>query len=520
MSALRNPRSRWKAGVAAIVAGILAFAIAPSVAYAQTKDLRLSTDEAPVGDSLSVSSKCELKDGEKLATITVWLGDEPSDDTWTTTTTTGDWSLDIKVPETDESELAVNAKCDITEGGSHTYNPETVTVLDEGESPKPSETTTKPTSESPVATEAESTTSAPCGESSDDGSSETAEPVATTSPTDDGDNNGGDGDSPCSQSSQPATSTEPSSTATEPSETTSVEPSDSVSDSPCTASSDSATEPAETVEPSESTTKAPCTQTTDTSPSESASASASTSTTAADGPTAAVTTAAGESEIGTITRNRCVISIPVVTTGDDDTKYTLEVWDDHVVQATYTWSGAVTKVLKYTITKPAGTEAAGIGFSLSVDDMAIDSVDGFTYAASVANACSADVAVSIDLPDYTGSTTPGAKQTVTGTGYLPGETVSLVFGGVSVGTVTVGSDGTFSTTFTVPVVTSSGDFALVATGQTSGRSASASVTVVNGSSVTTGAALADTGAGMSAGLVALGVVLAIGGAVLLRRRRA
>lgn len=497
-------KRRWRVATGGFVAGILAFALVPSYAYAQNLDLRLSTTTAPVGDSLSVSAKCDLKADEKSADITVWIGDQGSSDTWKTTTKTGDWSLDIKVPDTDAKQLAVHAKCKTSGGQTVTYKDATLKVGEKGQpaTSAPATTTTKPTSTasaskttsepSKTTSEPSKTTSEPSKSTSTATNSSTAKPcsgststsaVPVQSPTSTGvSDNGGQG-SPCSRT-----------TSSSSASTSSSADASSSSPLPCTTQSGSSTSP----------TSAGCAKT----PTSAAPTSTSSK--------AVKTTEALSGKFGKVTLSGCIVTIPVTTTGDGT--WTVQVWDDRVAKATYTITGSGTKNLTWKITEPAGTKAPGVDFVLKTNGVLYDQVVEYSYPASVANNCSAAVAVSIDLPDYTGSTKPGAKQGITGKGYLPGETVDLDFGGVKVGTAVVGTDGTFKSSFTVPSVTAAGDFTVTATGQTSGRAATASVKVTVTSQGSTWS-LADTGSGVPAVLAAAGLLLAIAGAVLIRRRK-
>jgi len=114
---------------------------------------------------------------------------------------------------------------------------------------------------------------------------------------------------------------------------------------------------------------------------------------------------------------------------------------------------------------------------------------------------------------------------VTGSGYQPGETVTLLLASTSLGTTTADTTGAFSSTVTVPQGTAAGPYSLVSTGS-SGDTSSTGVTVGTGGCGVTLAAvssggLAFTGADIAA-LVGVGAVaLGLGGMLLLvtRRRR-
>jgi antitoxin (DNA-binding transcriptional repressor) of toxin-antitoxin stability system len=74
----------------------------------------------------------------------------------------------------------------------------------------------------------------------------------------------------------------------------------------------------------------------------------------------------------------------------------------------------------------------------------------------------------------TGTTTEGGSVTFSGSGFEPGETITITVDGVVVATVTASSDGTFSVRLKLSSV---GTANLVATGESSGVTASSTVTV-------------------------------------------
>ena len=73
---------------------------------------------------------------------------------------------------------------------------------------------------------------------------------------------------------------------------------------------------------------------------------------------------------------------------------------------------------------------------------------------------------------------PGASVTVTGTGFRPGETVTLSFNGPTVGTETADTNGKVVFTFTVPATLGPGQYGVTATGQTSNSVVNATYTLV------------------------------------------
>lgn len=124
----------------------------------------------------------------------------------------------------------------------------------------------------------------------------------------------------------------------------------------------------------------------------------------------------------------------------------------------------------------------------------------------------------------------GANQTITGSGWYPGESVHLTVNSstLDLGTVTAASDGTLAvTTFVVPADFASGTHTVSAVGSVSGTrqvtfevtasaGPSASPTGSTGISAGTGGSTAPTSAG---GLMVAVVALLAGVAVLVLRRR-
>jgi hypothetical protein len=239
-------------------------------------------------------------------------------------------------------------------------------------------------------------------------------------------------------------------------------------------------------------------------------------------------------KIGKITRDGCKVSIPVTTTGPGT--YRLDVWDDGTIIDHFEWTVTTPglKTIVWTITQPAGKSATGVGFYLTGNGKNLDNVDPYEYPDDVANTCSAAVPVTLVLPDYAGSTRPGATLTATGTGYLAGEQVKLVFASTptDVGTVTTDSTGSYTTTFVVPATATADVHHLTATGVTSGRAATAAITVValptvpvatveTGEVMDASLTLASTGSDVNPGFatLALGLLVAGVGTMILGRRR-
>jgi outer membrane protein assembly factor BamB len=75
---------------------------------------------------------------------------------------------------------------------------------------------------------------------------------------------------------------------------------------------------------------------------------------------------------------------------------------------------------------------------------------------------------------------PGASATVTGAGFSPSETITFSLAGTTLGTTTTNSNGNIlSTSVKIPSKSAFGQTTLLATGATSGKSASAAITIAN-----------------------------------------
>ncbi len=86
-------------------------------------------------------------------------------------------------------------------------------------------------------------------------------------------------------------------------------------------------------------------------------------------------------------------------------------------------------------------------------------------------------AVTVSITLKPGAGPPTSTVTVTGTGFGASETVAVDFSATQVATATTSPAGTFSATFTVPKSALPGRYPVTATGQTSGRSATANFLV-------------------------------------------
>jgi hypothetical protein len=122
----------------------------------------------------------------------------------------------------------------------------------------------------------------------------------------------------------------------------------------------------------------------------------------------------------------------------------------------------------------------------------------------------------------------GGSLIVTGSGFQPGETITLVLHStpVTLGTTPADSQGSFSTTVTIPADTTPGNHTIIATGNTSGSTASTSIVVVSATtsggtstSGSSGGGLAFTGAHIAAMAGVGAIALALGGMLVFAGRR-
>ena len=116
---------------------------------------------------------------------------------------------------------------------------------------------------------------------------------------------------------------------------------------------------------------------------------------------------------------------------------------------------------------------------------------------------------------------PGSVQTVSGTGWMPGETVTVTLCSACqvVGTPTVDGNGRFSVTFTVPAGTPVGVHTVTGSGSVSSKGlgdVSVSFTVVVAAPA--GGSVGGAASGLG-GVVALLLVAGSAGVLVVRRRR-
>lgn len=119
---------------------------------------------------------------------------------------------------------------------------------------------------------------------------------------------------------------------------------------------------------------------------------------------------------------------------------------------------------------------------------------------------------------------PCGTTTVTGSNFQAGSTVDIVFEGEVIGTATVGSDGTFSTTVTIPCDAPLGPNVLGISGvDEAGNPATVQVAItVVAAAGAGGGGAADTGADVAGGIVLMAALFGLGvvAIVVTRRRRA
>ena len=123
----------------------------------------------------------------------------------------------------------------------------------------------------------------------------------------------------------------------------------------------------------------------------------------------------------------------------------------------------------------------------------------------------------------------GGSLIVTGSGFLPGETVTLVLHStpVTLGTAPADSQGAFSTSVIIPADTTPGNHTIVGTGNTSGLTATTSIVVVSATTTggtstggsSGGGSLAFTGADIAAMAGVGAIALALGGMLVFAGRR-
>src|SRR5665213_2034478 len=122
----------------------------------------------------------------------------------------------------------------------------------------------------------------------------------------------------------------------------------------------------------------------------------------------------------------------------------------------------------------------------------------------------------------------GGSLIVTGSGFQPGETVSLVLGctSVTLGSTPADSQGAFSTSVTIPASTPPGNCAIIATGNTSGSTSTTSIVVTSATTTggtstsgSSGGGLAFTGAHLAAMAGVGAIALALGGMLVFAGRR-
>lgn len=117
---------------------------------------------------------------------------------------------------------------------------------------------------------------------------------------------------------------------------------------------------------------------------------------------------------------------------------------------------------------------------------------------------------------------PGQGVIVSGTNWCPGSTVEIFLDGKSVGTAKVGSDGTFSTTISIPAGTTAGEHTITVRGldSTCQNSQVEALTIsVSGGGAAQGGNLPFTGSNISVGMLLLAALVIVGAASVLAGRR-
>lgn len=157
-------------------------------------------------------------------------------------------------------------------------------------------------------------------------------------------------------------------------------------------------------------------------------------------------------------------------------------------------------------------------------------LSGLVFALGTASAAGAQVGTTVTTEDYgpppgitvdSSTVAQGGNVTVRGISCNVGNTVTITFNGVAVGTAVVGADGSWSHTFAVPAGTPPGTYSVTETGCiTGGGSLSTSVQVLGSGVVTT--TLPYTGSNIDLPLRAGLVLFAVGGVLVFAasRRRA
>ncbi|MDF2506811.1 MAG: hypothetical protein K0Q52_670 [Microbacterium sp.] len=196
-----------------------------------------------------------------------------------------------------------------------------------------------------------------------------------------------------------------------------------------------------------------------------------------------------------------------------------------VPQGTYILKASATFTDGTTTAKPQffdGVATAGEATPVSVPEG--EAVSGIDFALTVDTAPEPKPALTLSA----GSVRAGKDITVSGTGFTPGATIAFELRSdpIALGALRADADGALQGTLRIPAGAPAGAHTLVAlSGSTVIASATLTVTAAAATGAQTGGAtapgggLASTGADAPVAIVALGVLLAVMGGLLVRRRR-
>lgn len=200
----------------------------------------------------------------------------------------------------------------------------------------------------------------------------------------------------------------------------------------------------------------------------------------------------------------------------------------HIPRGTYVVKARVEFANGTTTAKPQffdGVATAAEATPVSLAPAQVRS--GIDFALTVDKTPEPQPAVSLGV----GSIRAGDDITISGTGFTPGATIAFELHSdpIALGTLTADADGALQGTLRIPASTPAGAHTLVAlSGSTVIASTALTVTAATGagtggqaggSAVVPGGGLAATGADAPVALVAFGVIVAVMGGLLVRRRR-
>lgn len=204
-----------------------------------------------------------------------------------------------------------------------------------------------------------------------------------------------------------------------------------------------------------------------------------------------------------------------------------------VPHGTYILKASATFADGTTTAKPQffdGVATAAEATPVSVPEGGV--VSGIDFALTVDKGPNPQPALSLSA----GSIHAGSDITISGTGFTPGATIAFELHSdpIALGTLTADSDGVLNGTLRIPASAPAGAHTLVALFGTTviastaltvtaaagtGGQGGGSVTAPGGGAAAQGGALATTGADAPLALLAIGVIMAVTGGLLVRRRR-